>query len=693
MAVLFNRRNVAAAAPFTTAKILFLLLPILLLGAGVVRSFHVAPRALRSGVGRCGVRLRESAVPETEEQEEGTASQATTQQERDPRPAATPRRTVRRQVLIEPDMEAYSSGFTTVFEELPFKLCTPSSKVPDDLRKGTYYRSGPAMFSAGSIVPPKTSIVQPRQPPVPDGADPDRMVPHPFEGDGAVLGVTFTEDGDVAARFRYVRTVAFTNERKKGQRIYSGMDSTRRLGPSRESAGIGNDLPLPLYRHHLQPGLNKNRKNTSNTRAVYWGKRLLSLWEGGQPYKLDSLALSTEGRSRLGGAIRKDADPFGSKIVIDPIKERAIFYGVKPDAKKSELTVYEFDSDFRLVQDGGTDGRVSVDLEGLALVTDFCATENYAVVVQPNIVSNAVKFVVSKEPGQVLSLDENGSSAVTLIPRVGSGKRNLVKVQIPSDDEFTDANLQFVNAYEADDDTIIIDAIRSDGSKCIGGDTDTKWPWAATLDEYRSTASKKALWRYTVNTKTKSVIKTMLCDTHCFFGVVNSAVSTQRHRYIYMNVGGTGVDVAPPQGISKLDTEAVGTGEAEEVWMPEPYEFCGEPMFASRTNSKDEDDGYLLSVLYNGQKKESELIILDAKNISSGPVSRLPLGIAIPHGLFGCYTTADEATWSADKLERRAKLSDKMESRGNMWNEVKSDFSGLGLRFDDMEEYFGDFFS
>jgi hypothetical protein len=34
-----------------------------------------------------------------------------------------------------------------------------------------------------------------------------------------------------------------------------------------------------------------------------------------------------------------------------------------------------------------------------------------------------------------------------------------------------------------------------------------------------------------------------------------------------------------------------------------------------------------------------------------------------------------------------------MESRGNYWNEVKSDFSGLGLRLDDMEEYFGDFFS
>lgn len=51
------------------------------------------------------------------------------------------------------------------------------------------------------------------------------------------------------------------------------MDSTRAAG----SLGQGNDFPLPMYRHHLQPGLNKKRKNTSSTRSIYWGKRLLSL--------------------------------------------------------------------------------------------------------------------------------------------------------------------------------------------------------------------------------------------------------------------------------------------------------------------------------------------------------------------------------------------------------------------------------
>jgi len=43
-----------------------------------------------------------------------------------------------------------------------------------------------------------------------------------------------------------------------------------------------------------------------------------------------------------------------------------------------------------------------------------------------------------------------------------------------------------------------------------------------------------------------------------------------------------------------------------------------------------------------------------------------------------------------EEIDRRARLADKMEGRGNMWNEVKSDFSGLGLRLDDWEDYFGD---
>ena len=52
-----------------------------------------------------------------------------------------------------PDMEAYARGYTTVFQELPCQACTAIGSVPQDL-KGSYFRAGPAMFSAGSLPPP-----------------------------------------------------------------------------------------------------------------------------------------------------------------------------------------------------------------------------------------------------------------------------------------------------------------------------------------------------------------------------------------------------------------------------------------------------------------------------------------------------------------------------------------------------------
>jgi all-trans-8'-apo-beta-carotenal 15,15'-oxygenase len=584
-----------------------------------------------------------------------------------------------------PDMKAYAAGYKTVFEEISFQSCSAQDiqgTVPVDLR-GTYFRAGPAMFSAGSIVPPKKSIVQPRQPPVPDGEIADRMVLHPFEGDGAVLAVTFSETGDIIVRYKFVKTNGFINERKKGSRVYKGMDVARTLGATAAASKLANDLPLPLFRHHLQPGLNKNRKNTSNSRAVYWGKKLLTLWEGGQPYKLDALALSTEGRSMLGRAIRREEDPFGGKMVYDSAKERALFYAVDHDPSRSEVTVFEFDSKFQLVPEKG--GKSETYLPGFALLNDFTATENYAIFVQPNIQANGMQYLVQKEPSKALSASSS-PTMIHLIPRVGSSRQKQT-VTLPPDGSF-DANLHFVNAYESGD-NILVDAICSDGSKMTGT---SSWPWGSSLEEYRASASKKSLWRYTIDARKGTVTKKCLSNMHGFFGVINPAKSMQRHRYIYMAIGATAAEVAPPQGLARFDCEK----EQMEQWMPASYEFCGEPMYApmqSSSNNDEEDAGYIMSVLYNGKTEKSEIVILKANDIASGPIARISLGAAVPHGLFGCFTPSKEAQWAPDIIGRRAKLSDKMEAQGNMWNEVKSDFSGLGLRFDDMEEYFGDFFN
>jgi len=198
-----------------------------------------------------------------------------------------------------------------------------------------------------------------------------------------------------------------------------------------------------------------------------------------------------------------------------------------------------------------------------------------------------------------------------------------------------------------------------------------------------------------------TAVKECISDLQVSFGSINPAVSARQHEFVYAAVGRMGGDVAPPQGIVKINCES---GKVEGLWMPKENEFCGEPMYAPRrktpvvvgdesdamASSVTEDDGYILSVMYNGSAQESEMVVLEAANISAGPIARIPLGVVVPHGLHGCFAPSEDASWSAEEIDRRAKLADKVESRGNKWNEVKSDFSGLGLRLDDFEEYFGD---
>ena len=303
-------------------------------------------------------------------------------------------------------MKAYAAGYSTVYEEIPFASCKASEgEIPGDLI-GTYFKSGPAMFTAGSIKPPKKSIAQPKQDPVPDGTDPDRMVAHPFDGDGAILGVTFSGDGTASVRYRYIRTTAYTSESKKGFKRYTGMEPTRSEGPS-AGGGQGNDFPTPLFKHHLLPGLNKKRKNTSNTSSLYWSKKLLTLWEGGAPYKLDSLGLSTEGKSLLGGVLR-ETDPFCGKAVYDPTNERVLFYSNIQDSGSSELTVFEFNSKFRLAS------KTEHKLPGFALISDFAATPKYTIFVQPTVDVNTMQYFMTKEPAKSLKV-QDGQNAVSVI--------------------------------------------------------------------------------------------------------------------------------------------------------------------------------------------------------------------------------------------------------------------------------------
>jgi len=90
----------------------------------------------------------------------------------------------------------------------------------------------------------------------------------------------------------------------------------------------------------------------------------------------------------------------------------------------------------------------------------------------------------------------------------------------------------------------------------------------------------------------------------------------------------------PLQALMKLD---LGSGETR-IWSAAPRGFVSEPIMVPRPGATAEDDGWVLGLFWNGARRASDLVVLDAASMQEQALVELPL--AIPHGLHGSWVAA-----------------------------------------------------
>ncbi|XP_023330185.1 carotenoid cleavage dioxygenase 8 homolog B, chloroplastic isoform X2 [Eurytemora carolleeae] len=88
------------------------------------------------------------------------------------------------------------------------------------------------------------------------------------------------------------------------------------------------------------------------------------------------------------------------------------------------------------------------------------------------------------------------------------------------------------------------------------------------------------------------------------FPNINTNYNGIRNRFVY---GWIGID-NQRQGLVKKDLE---DSRNDKVWSV-PFHYPGEPFFVANTG-KDEDDGIVLSIVYDGTFKKSYILLLDGK--------------------------------------------------------------------------------
>ena len=70
-------------------------------------------------------------------------------------------------------------------------------------------------------------------------------------------------------------------------------------------------------------------------------------------------------------------------------------------------------------------------------------------------------------------------------------------------------------------------------------------------------------------------------------------------------------------------------------WSAGPDDRFGEPIFVPRSEDAAEGDGWLLSVLFRGEEKRSDLAVFEATDLAKGPIALAHLSSRVPAGFHG----------------------------------------------------------
>jgi len=409
---------------------------------------------------------------------------------------------------------------------------------------------------------------------------------HWFDGDGMVHAVHIA-DGKASYRNRFVRTDGFERERDAGEPLWSGI-----IEPPAENP----------------PG--EPEKDTANTDLLFHNDRLLALWyRGGKPYAMDPLTLETLGPEDFGGSLRCEVSAHAK--VDERTGELCFFdYGMRPPYMRYGVVGPE----------GAVRHFVSIDLPGPRLPHDMAISERHSILMDLPLVNDPQ---AAKAGRFRLLFDRNMPSRFGVIPRYGAAEQIR---WFEADPCFI---YHSINAYD-DGDEVVMDVCRVTKPQPR---SDLDGPLAQMLSYLRMDAH---LYRYRFNLRTGLTSERMIDDDNSEFPSVNQGMIGRRSRFAY-NMHISSEKTLLFDGLMKYD---VDSGAAETHWFGDGR-WGSEAPFAPRPGATAEDDGYLVSYVFDEREGYSDVEVLDARDVAAGPVCTIKLPVRVPLGFHATWVPGE----------------------------------------------------
>jgi all-trans-8'-apo-beta-carotenal 15,15'-oxygenase len=418
---------------------------------------------------------------------------------------------------------------------------------------------------------------------------------HWFDGDGLLAAVRFA-DGRASGAVRLLETAGLLEERQRGK-PYFGSYGTSPPGPFN---------PLRAFRF-----ARGSTKNPANTSVMAWNQRLFALCEIGRPFEVDPDTLASRGETDLAGVV-----PRGFSAHPHRLAHNGCIYNVgvrigRPNA----LDVF-------LLRPDGTAGRVTtLPLEHPTMIHDFALTPRALVV-----------FVAPLRLALLPTLLGRGAFADNLHWEPERGTEVIV---IPLDAPASPVRFPVEsfwawhvgNAFERGDE-IVIDLVRYRDFPSTAA-----WLGGVARGDVQVDADG-LLERAVLDPSRRRMRFERLRERTGEFPRVAPAVEGARHGSVYWlehfdaSIGRDG----PPDTVVRVDVE---TG-AHDAFRFEAHELPSEAVFAPR--SEQDDDGWLVTLVYDARSHTSHWAVLDAAHLADGPVARAHLDHHVPLGFHGVWT-------------------------------------------------------
>lgn len=406
---------------------------------------------------------------------------------------------------------------------------------------------------------------------------------HWFSGDGMIHGF-FVENGEVRYRNRWVRTPKWELEHAAGKSLFGTFGNPMTTDPD----AMGKD------------------SGVANTNIVWHGGKLLALEEGHAPFQIDPKTLGPIGYDDLGGKVT--AHP-----KTDPVTGEMVFFGYADGPMPLSPMVSYGVAD----ANGVLKRRETFEAPFSSMVHDFMVTANHVLFPILPLTGSLQRAMGGLPP---FAWEPDKGAHVGVMAR-GASVDSLRWFT-------TDACYVFhvMNAWE-EGDKVIADVMRYDVAPLFPNADGTRG---------RNAGAYLVRWTFDLAGDSDTILEEQLDDLAGEFPRYDERFTFQANRHGWFAGNSTKPGDFRSNTIAHIDLK---TGKRAE-WQVGPGDAVGEPVFAERSADAPEGDGWLLTVVHRGADDVSELVVLNALDVTAGPVATARLPRRVPFGFHGNWVKA-----------------------------------------------------